>query len=95
MRIAILSLVVGSLTVPCHARGRPVPDEATAIQVAEKVLIPIYGRKQIESEQPFTARLDGNVWTVCGYLPPGWVGGVAAVRIDKRNGRILRIIHTK
>ena len=38
LRIAILSLVVGSLTVPCHARGRPVPDEATAIKLRRRFL---------------------------------------------------------
>jgi hypothetical protein len=72
-----------------------VPDEATAIRVAEKALISIYGRKQIESERPFTAKLNGNVWEVTGYLPPGWDGGVAQIWIDKRNGRILRYIHGK
>jgi len=36
-------------------RSGYVPDSASAIQIGEAVLIPIYGKKQIESEKPFTA----------------------------------------
>jgi len=67
-----------------------VPDNATAVKVAEAVLIPVYGAKQIESERPFTATLKKGVWTVAGTLrcPDGkggftndCVGGVATVQI--------------
>jgi len=34
-----------------------VPDSKTAVTVAEAVLIPVYGKEQIESERPFTATL--------------------------------------
>jgi len=34
-----------------------VPDEATAVKIAEKALTKIYGKKQIQSERPFTATL--------------------------------------
>jgi len=73
----------------------PVPDEAAAIALAEERLIPIYGKKQIESEQPFKAELNGNVWHVWGYLPPDSKGGVAEIWIDKINGKTLNIRHGK
>jgi hypothetical protein len=81
-----------------------VPDSATAVKIAEAVLIPVYGEKQIESERPFTAKLKDNVWTVCGTLncPDGkggtttrCNGGVAEVQISKIDGRILSLIHYK
>src|SRR5579862_4871288 len=46
-----------------------VPDEQTAIRIAESVLIQRYGRDQIESEKPLTATLRDTVWTVTGTLP--------------------------
>jgi len=95
VRIATVSLVLVSAAVACYAKGQPVLDEASAVKVAENVLVTTYGRKQVESERPYTATLSGNVWVVYGYLPPGWVGGVAVVKIDKRNGRILSVTHTK
>ncbi len=58
---------------PIAGRARPkegfVPDSTTAVVIAEAVLIPVYGREQIESERPLTAILKGDVWTVSGTLP--------------------------
>lgn len=81
-----------------------VPDSATAVKIAEAVLIPVYGKKQIESEEPFTAKLKDGVWTVYGTLrcPDGkggtttiCVGGVAEIRISKDDARILSMSHYK
>jgi hypothetical protein len=70
-----------------------VPDERTAIAIAEAVLVPIYGVEQIAHERPFRASLNGKVWEVCGHLPRGSLGGVAVVQISKDDGRILRVYH--
>ena len=81
-----------------------VPDSPTAVKIAEAVLIPVYGKEQIESERPFNARLEGGVWTVWGTLhcPDGkggittvCVGGTAEVKLSKSDGRILSMIHYK
>ncbi len=83
-----------------------VPDSATAVQIAEAVLSPIYGKEHIESERPFTATLKGDTWTVEGTLrcPDGkggmrmsteCDGGVAVVKISKHNARILYMMHGK
>jgi hypothetical protein len=45
-----------------------VPDAQTAVKIAEAVLIPVYGEKQIRSEEPLTGQLKGDVWTVGGTL---------------------------
>jgi len=45
-----------------------VPNEKTAIRIAEAVLTPIYGEKQIKSEEPFSAKLHDGVWTVEGSI---------------------------
>lgn len=81
-----------------------VPDSDTAVRIAEAVLIPIYGKRQIESERPFTAKLKDGMWTVSGTLhcPDGkggttttCVGGVAVVEISKADARILSMVHYK
>jgi len=81
-----------------------VPDETTAVSIAEAVLIPVYGKKQIESERPFKAVLENGVWIVHGTLhcsdgkggvTTTCVGGTAEVRLSKTDGRILRMIHYK
>lgn len=72
-----------------------VPDEKTAIRIAEAVWSPIYGEDKIQNEKPFVASLKHEVWTVQGSLPKGWVGGVAIAEISKSDGRILRVSHGK
>jgi hypothetical protein len=70
-----------------------VPDVATAVAIAEAILIPIYGRAQVEAERPFSASLMDGSWTVLGHLKTGHVGGVTLIVIQKSTGRILRVTH--
>jgi hypothetical protein len=83
-----------------------VPNAETAVAIAEAVLIPVYGRKHIESERPFRATLKDDVWTVAGTLYcgdgkpqtdklPSCVGGVAVVQISKIDARIISMTHYK
>ena len=103
----VLIITLAAITVAIGQGNQPkqgyVPDETTAVKIAEAVLIPVYGTKKIESERPFHAKLDRQVWTVSGTLrcPDGkggtttnCVGGVAEVEISKIDARILSMIHS-
>ncbi len=71
-----------------------VPDAAAAIQIAVAVWGPIYGKKQIASEKPYIATLNGDVWTVLGSMHcKRCLGGVALAEISKRDGTIMRVSH--
>jgi len=70
-----------------------VPDEKTAIRISEAVLTPIYGEKQIKSEEPFSAKLHNGIWTVTGTIEEGVEGGVAEIKISKRTGTIISVTH--
>jgi hypothetical protein len=109
MRIGVLScltlLVVSLAFAQAHTPEQGyVPDSETAVQIAEAVLVPVYGKKHIESERPFIAKLKDGVWTVSGTLhcPDGkggttthCVGGVAVVEISKADAHILSMVHYK
>ena len=80
-----------------------IPNEATALRVAEPELVRIYGASVIASERPFTVGLSGDIWIVSGTLHCGdgkggtttvCVGGVATAHLSKSDGRILRMFHT-
>lgn len=73
-----------------------VPDKETAIRIAIAVWLPIYG-KDIKREKPYVATLGENgVWEVKGTLSKKWkYGGVAYAYIQKSDGRVLKVIHTK
>jgi hypothetical protein len=74
-----------------------VPNAETAIRIAIAVWEPIYGKEQITNQKPYSATLNGGVWTVEGTLHGGkyMVGGVAVAEISKEDGKIIRISHGK
>lgn len=82
-----------------------VPDEATAVRIAERALAKVYGQKKIEAERPFEAMLRDGIWHVGGTLycrdEKGNVdtrpcaGGVAIAEVRQRDGRVLKTTHTK
>jgi len=76
-----------------------VPDQETALKIAEAVWLPIYGAQQIDREKPFVAKLKDDVWTVSGTLhgEPGSIskGGVAIIKISKTDARVLEVSHGK
>jgi NTF2 fold immunity protein len=81
-----------------------VPDSATAIKIAEEVLVPVYGKEKIEAERPLKATLKDGVWTVDATLhcrdnkgeeSQLCSGGAAQIKLSKTDGRILRMIHYK
>jgi hypothetical protein len=103
--ILVCTLVFAALSLGQGPPAGYVPDSKTAVRVAEAVLMPVYGEKRIESEEPFTAKLENEVWTVSGTL---WcsdgnggrtnrmcVGGAAEVRLSKVDARIISMIHYK
>jgi hypothetical protein len=75
-----------------------VPNEQTAIKIAEAVCLPIYGEEQLSKERPLTAELRNTVWVVSGSLPrtedgAEAIGGTIEVQISKKDARILRLSH--
>jgi hypothetical protein len=73
--------------------GGVVPTKEVAIHVAKAILDSIYGEAQIKDEEPLTATLKDDTWTVEGNLPQGMVGGVALIEISKSKGCVIRISH--
>jgi hypothetical protein len=106
IQIAMISLLVISCSLMSGADSNDivsehhvipkngfVPDETTAIAVAEAILTPIYGKSVIYEEKPYRVSLHNNVWTVTGSLPEGCLGGVFLIQIDKNDSRIIRVTH--
>ena len=84
-----------------------VPDSTTAVAIAGAAARKIYGKRQIDYEEPLTALLANGVWIVHGTLccPDRngkrvceigkCVGGVVEVKVRQRDGKILSMTHGK
>jgi len=102
-KLKFLSVVGVLLLTSAHAgsdephgwqpAGGFVPDERTAVRVAEVLLGRIYGESAIQSEKPFRATLTNGVWTVKGNVPEGLHGGAAVIKISKKTCEVLFVIH--
>jgi hypothetical protein len=72
-----------------------IPDEKTAIHIAEIVWLSVYG-DSIYKRKPFRAELLGDsLWIVAGSLQPNMLGGVPYIEIQKKDCKILGIGHGK
>jgi hypothetical protein len=73
-----------------------VPDAIAAQKIAEAILYPIYG-KDIKDKKPFLVKFDeeNQVWIIEGQLPKNRDGGVPYVIIQKSDGKILAVWHSK
>jgi hypothetical protein len=78
-----------------HPKAGFVPSAEVATRLAQAVAAGLYGEESVKHEQPYRARLQGNVWTVMGTLPPLALGGVAIIQISKEDGRVLFAHHTQ
>ncbi len=83
------------ITSTSSARHGDVPDEETAVAVAEESLLQLYGQEHVRKFQPYHAKLDDGVWTTYGTLKPGSRGGTPQLRMSKEDGRILEIWHSQ
>jgi hypothetical protein len=72
-----------------------VPNEITAIKIAEAVWLPIYGEK-VYQNKPYNVKLIKGVWIIEGTLPSDFTqGGVPYIEVQKKDGKIIKVYHSK
>jgi hypothetical protein len=71
-----------------------VPDEVTAVKIAEAVFPPIYGPEEVTKYLPYHAQLKEGVWTVYGTLKRGSRGGTPQMTIQKKDGKVIEVWHS-
>ena len=72
-----------------------VPDEDTAIKIANIIIDKFYSPADTNEHRVLQADLHKDIWYVSGTLKKGYLGGVPQVKIKKSNGEILGIIHSR
>ncbi|MEY3499759.1 MAG: hypothetical protein RL308_1428 [Bacteroidota bacterium] len=96
----ITTLIVALLTVfimSFKENEEPVcvPNQETAIKIAEAIWLPIYGEK-IYKYKPFIATLkEDKIWEVTGTLNDAKKGGTPYIEIQKSDCKILKVTHGK
>lgn len=74
-----------------------VPDEETAIKIAEAIWVPLYG-ESVYNQRPYEVKLENDIWIVEGTygesLEKMVLGGVAYTEIQRKDGKIRKVWHT-
>jgi hypothetical protein len=83
----------GAEKLPMPPQG-VVPDENTAVKIAEAVFPPVFGQEIVDKFRPYQAQLKDGVWTVYGTLKPGSRGGTPMIRIRKQDAKVLGVWHS-
>jgi NTF2 fold immunity protein len=65
IEVAVL-LAALSASAQAPEKAVRVPDAVTALKIAEPLLAGTYGKHQIDSEKPLSAKLIANIWLVTG-----------------------------
>jgi len=94
MLFLISAEVAGQRRVPLPKQGI-VPDEMTAVKIAEAVFPPVFGENQVAKFVPYHARFEDGVWIVYGTLKKGSMGGTPMLRIQKKDAKILEVWHSQ
>lgn len=83
-------------TLSEKARARDVDvdlDEKSALQIAEIVLVKVYGPEVLE-EKPWNVTKQGDIFRIRGTLTTT-LGGVAEIEINRKNAAVVSVIHWK
>jgi hypothetical protein len=73
-----------------------VPDEETAIKVAEVYLFKLFGKAKIEEEQPYQICNIKGYWFIMGTMPKKYIfGGYFEIVISAKTGEVVRLSHGK
>lgn len=73
-------------------RGGFVPDEDTAVKLADVTLTRLFGGIESASWKPYSVELVENCWVVQGHKKNAATGGTVELRISKADGRISYVI---
>jgi NTF2 fold immunity protein len=94
-----LALLISVRAFAAHREPLPqqgvLPDEATAVKVAEVMFQPVFGAEETAKFAPYRAQLKNDVWTVYGTLKNGSRGGTPMIAIRKKDAKVLEVWHSQ
>jgi len=94
---ALILIYGGALAQAPEPKNGYVPDEKTAVKIAEAVLTPIYGKDNMRKAEPFQAISRNGVWTVFSTPKSPFTkgGGTPEIKINQRTAAILGYYYSR
>ncbi len=81
---------------PTNIKRGVIPNAEIAASIAYDYVKAVYGENDAIREQPYQVQLlNGQIWSVSGFLPQETLGGTFHIAIEKFTGKIWYIYHEK
>lgn len=91
----LVFILQGNKVDPIQPHPDCVPDEQTAIKIAEAIWYPLYGDAIFE-QKPYYVQLEDGFWIVTGSIPDTtFFGGTAYIKFQKSDCKVVNVYHTK
>lgn len=72
-----------------------IKDKETAIDIAEPILMNLYGKATVADEKPYECYLIDGYWFLRGTLPRNHTGEVFEMIMSAKDARIIKMTHGK
>jgi hypothetical protein len=89
-----LPLPPETVTTSCKPQNGFVATSNVASKIAEAVWIEIYGLEVLK-HKPYKIKLKNGIWIISGSISKGSLGGVPYIEIQKKDGKIIKVSHSK
>lgn len=72
-----------------------ISNSKTAVSVAESILFPIYGKKNIIDQRPYKVNKIDGYWVINGTLSQNKLGGTFLIILNSKDGKVIKLSHGK
>lgn len=67
----------------------------TAVEIAESILFPIYGKDNIIKQRPYDVNFTDGYYIIIGTFPKPQIGGTFIIIINSKDGKVIKLTHGK
>lgn len=67
----------------------------TAVEIAENILFPIYGKDNIIKQRPYDVNFIDGYYIINGTFPKPTIGGTFLIIINSKDGKVIKLTHGK
>lgn len=70
-----------------------IPNSKTAVEIAESILFPIYGKDNIIKQRPYDVSFTDGYYIINGTFPKPQIGGTFIIIINSKDGKVIKLTH--
>ena len=70
-----------------------ISNSKTAVEIAENILFPIYGKDNIIKQRPYDVNFVDGYYIIEGTFPETQIGGNFIIILNAKDGKVIKLTH--